>query len=121
MEIHVFCDASEYAVAAVGFVVQPVTGSRSMVFAKCRVASLKAKSIPRLELDAAVLGLRVRSIIKRAYSELEITQFVMWTDARDVLFWLRSSARKYSIYVANRVSTILAETTIADWRWVPTT
>ena len=38
---------------------------------------------------------------------------------RDVLYWLRSTTRRYAPYVANRVGTILRTTKVEDWRWVP--
>ena len=119
VQLHIFCDASENAIAAVGYIVQPSSGARSMCFSKCRVAPLKMKTIPRLELDAAVLGIKVLDIIVRA-APCTFTRTVFWTDARDVLYWIRSTERKYTTYVANRVSIILASSSIDQWRWVPT-
>lgn len=66
VELHMFCDASETAIAALCYVVQrraDETVVRSLVMAKCLVAPLKAKSIPRLELDAAVLAVRVYRMV----------------------------------------------------------
>lgn len=40
-------------------------------------------------------------------------------DARDVLYWLRSSTRRYTPYVADRVSNILGDSLVKQWRWVP--
>ena len=120
VEIHVFSDASENAIAAVAYVVQRSSGARMMCFSKSKVASVKAKSIPRLELDAATLGVRVLKIVLKAHPWRDVARVVMWTDARDVLFWIRSTERRYSAYVANRVSTILSSTSVENWRWVPT-
>lgn len=120
VEFHIFCDASESAMAAVGYVVELATRHRRIVLAKCRVAPLKAKSVPRLELDAAVLGVKVLGLMQRTTAWQQVSGYYLWTDARDVLYWLRSRERKYSVYVANRVSTILAATPLSSWRWVPT-
>lgn len=120
VDLHVFCDASENAIAAVAYVVQISTGSVMMCFSKCRVAPLKSKSVQRLELDAAVLGVRVMEIVKKANPWPNIARTVMWVDAREVLYWIRSTERRYKIYVANRVYTILSSTRVDDWRWVPT-
>lgn len=120
VELHIFCDASEDALAAVGYVVQPSTGARMMCLAKCKVAPMKSKSIPRLELDAATLGIRVLKMMSKARPWEDVQRVVLWTDARDVLYWIRSTTRRYTTYVANRVSTILKSTAVQDWRWVPT-
>lgn len=68
VELHVFVDASDSATACACYVVQRQPGGavvRSLVMAKCLVAPLKAKSIPRLELDAALLGVRVARIVTK--------------------------------------------------------
>ena len=121
VELHVFSDASENAICATGYVVQELPEGRisSLCFAKCLLAPLKTKSIPRLELDAAVLGTRVASVIRAAHP-WEVTKVHHWTDAKDVLYWLRCPYRRYSPYVANRVANLLSYTTEAQWRWVPT-
>lgn len=120
VELHVYADASETAIAAVCYVVrQGAHAIRSLVMAKCLVAPLKTKSIPRLELDAAVLAVRVLNMVRSADS-WNVARVCMWTDAKDVLWWLRSSTRRYKSYVANRVSNILDSTQVEQWRWTPT-
>lgn len=69
VDLHVFVDASENAICAVCYVVQRAPSGdsvRSLCFAKCLVAPVRAKSIPRLELDVAVLGIRVLKIVLKA-------------------------------------------------------
>ncbi|KAA3678092.1 uncharacterized protein DEA37_0010982 [Paragonimus westermani] len=66
VELHVFYDASEVGYGAVVYVCFcTVNGERcpSLLFAKSRVALLKAISIPRLELVAAVLAVRVYELL----------------------------------------------------------
>ena len=121
VELHIFTDASETAICATCYVVQSHGNDRksSLCFAKCLLAPLKTKSIPRLELDAAVLGVRVAGIVQGAHPwNVRGTHF--WTDAKDVLYWLRCPHRRYTPYVANRVANILSRTNVAQWRWVPT-
>lgn len=50
----------------------------------------------------------------------QVNRTVFWTDAKDVLWWLKSSTRRYTPYVANGVSNILSETSVEQWRWTPT-
>lgn len=122
VDLHVFVDASESAMAAAVYATtEKEDGSRcvALVMAKCRVAPLRTKSIPRLELDAAVLGVQVLGLVRAAKCWRE-RRVWMWSDARDVLYWLRSHKRRYSAYVANRVGKILRHTNVEDWRWTPT-
>lgn len=121
VELHVFCDASENAMAACVYVVQrsPTGTTTSLVLAKTKVAPLKTLSIPKLELEAALLGTRCLKIVLGA-NAFDVERTVMFTDAVDVLFWIRSYTRRYSSFVANRVGEILRTTEVAMWRWVPT-
>jgi len=59
-----------------------------------------------MELMAAVLALRLANCLESELSN-EIENGVFWTDAQDVLFWIRSNARKYPQFVALRVGEIL--------------
>lgn len=117
VDIHIFVDASESCMAAAAYVFNGQSGA--LVTAKCKVAPLRVKSIPRLELDAAVLGVRVLGIV-RASKCWRVRSVNMWSDARDVLYWIRCHRRRYTSYVANRVGAILRETLEEEWRWVPT-
>ena len=121
VELHVFTDASENAICATCYVVQENNELRrsSLCLAKCLLAPIKTKSIPRLELDAAVLGVRVANIVRDANAWPDC-RVHFWTDAKDVIYWLRSPHRRYSPYVANRVANILSNTELTQWGWVPT-
>ena len=69
-QLHIFCDASELAYGACAyFRIETKDGrhSCSFVFAKSRMAPLRQLSIPRLELQAAVMGVRMAETIKREH------------------------------------------------------
>lgn len=119
IQLHTFVDASELGYAAVVYLrfQQGDAVECAIVGAKSRVAPLKFVSIPRLELQGAVIGVRLARTISKALS-FKIDEFFYWTDARDVLCWLRSDHRRYSPYVAWRVSEILEVTDVESWRWV---
>ncbi|XP_062715630.1 uncharacterized protein LOC134291645 [Aedes albopictus] len=119
VQLHTFVDASEFAYAAVAYLRFEQNGKVecAIVSAKARVAPLRFVSIPRLELQAAVIGSRLAETIASSLS-LKIDERVFWTDSRDALCWIRSDHRRYSQFVAFRVSELLETTTISSWRWV---
>ncbi|XP_062710881.1 uncharacterized protein LOC134288963 [Aedes albopictus] len=121
IELHTFVDASEFGYCAVSYLRFEQGGQVDCVLvgAKTRVAPLKFVSIPRLELQAAVVGTRLAKSIQEGHS-IRIMQRYFWTDAADVLCWLRSDHRTYSQFVAFRISDILESSDISEWKYVPT-
>ena len=67
MALHLFGDASESEYGAVAHVCSDLDGMRTVTlwFSKARVAALKAVSLPRLDLSAAVLAVRIYETIKQ--------------------------------------------------------
>ncbi|XP_062553818.1 uncharacterized protein LOC134219136 [Armigeres subalbatus] len=121
IDMHVFVDASESAMSAVVFLRFSKGGQLecSLVAAKTRVAPMKYTSIPRLELQAAVLGCRLAANVTRNLT-MNISKRTYWTDSRNVLCWLHADHKRYSAFVGSRISEMLESTDIHDWRWVPT-
>ncbi|XP_058448836.1 uncharacterized protein LOC131428813 [Malaya genurostris] len=121
IQLHVFVDASENGMAAAAYLRFQDTKNIecTLLCAKTRVAPLKFLSIPRLELTAAVIGTRLVNSLVTELS-LEISKRFYWTDSRNVLCWLQSDHRRYSPFVAARISEILETTEVSEWRWVPT-
>lgn len=122
LELHTFTDASESAYAAVLYwrVIRP-DGSiaTSLISAKARVAPLKVLSIPRLELQAAVMGSRMTEAAIEEHDMKPHEKF-FWTDSRTVLTWLKTGARSYKPFVAHRIAAIEENSSLKEWRWVPT-
>ncbi|XP_033228869.1 uncharacterized protein LOC117180478 [Belonocnema kinseyi] len=121
IQLHVFCDVSEQAFAACAyFRIQGTRGMKvSLVIAKSRVAPLKILTIPRFELQAAVMACRLSQFISSQHT-FRIEKTVFWTDSRTVLCWLKSDVRKYLPFVAHQIAEIVDNTSVSDWRWVPT-
>ncbi|XP_053686825.1 uncharacterized protein LOC128736374 [Sabethes cyaneus] len=121
IELHIFCDASENGMAAVAYFRFEEAGNVecALIGSKTRVAPLKFLSIPRLELQAAVIGARLAECIGKSH-RMKIARRVFWTDSRDVVCWLRSDHRRYSQFVAFRISELLDTTQVSEWRWLPT-
>lgn len=76
-------------------------------------------SIPRLELQAAVLGARVMTNIMENQS-IQITEIFFWSDSATVLHWIRNEKRQCKPFVANRISEIKETTSPKQWFKVPT-
>lgn len=121
-EVHLFGDASETACCVVAYLREEGQDGRinlTFLGSKCKVAPLKPLSIPRLELQAALMAARFNAEIrKNMKSNLGLTTF--WTDSTTVLSWIQSDPRSYSTFVANRLGEIDELTQAKDWRWVPT-
>ncbi|XP_041983271.1 uncharacterized protein LOC121736254 [Aricia agestis] len=119
-ELHIFCDASEKVYSAAVYFVSMNNNTKTarLVTGKAKVAPLKPISIPRLELQAAVLGSRLAESVKRE-SDYKITKSYYWSDSKTVLAWIRSDPRTFKSFVAHRLAEIESTTTPADWRWVP--
>ena len=122
LQLHVFCDASEKAFGAAlywRFGHHDGTVTSSLVTAKARVAPLKPLSIPRLELQAALLGARLAATVHEEHDYC-CSRTVFWSDSWTVICWLKSDARTFKPFVANRVGEIQDLTESGTWRWVPT-
>ncbi|XP_058827023.1 uncharacterized protein LOC131687005 [Topomyia yanbarensis] len=121
VQMHAFVDASENGFAAVIYLRfrQGDIIECAQVGAKTKVAPLKFLSIPRSELQTAVIGMRLAETITKSLS-FEVIKRFFWTDSRDVIYWLNSDHRRYSQFVAFRVSEILDATNAAEWYWIGT-
>ena len=115
-----FADASEGTMCAVAYLrskPKEYSAELAFVIGKCRVAPMRHLSIPRLELQAAVMAVRLKEqIVKEHESMIHSCNF--WTDSSTVLQWIHSSHRKQQVFVANRVAEILDTTNASQWNHV---
>ncbi|XP_018377652.1 PREDICTED: uncharacterized protein LOC108770515 [Trachymyrmex cornetzi] len=120
IQLHGFSDASQLAMAA-GVYVRVETPDFeirvNIVCAKTKVAPLKKLTIPRLELNAALMLSRLMTTVQTALA-LEDKPIFMWTDSSVVLTWVTSHPAKWKDYVRNRVSTIQDMLPSASWQFV---
>ena len=92
-QIHVFADASEVAFGAAAywrFETQDHSYHCSFIFGKTRLALIKPLTIPRLEVQAAVMTMRMSQTIQK---ELDVipSQITYWTDSITVLSYIKRS------------------------------
>lgn len=86
-ELHCFCDASNTAYAAVVYSrVETAQGVFvSLLQAKSKVSPMKTVTIPRLELCAAVLLVRLAERVKGSLATVDIDSVFYWSDSSTVL------------------------------------
>ena len=117
IQIHAFCDASTVGYGAVVYLrVQYLDASikNAFVIAKSRVAPLKPLTIPRLELQGAVVAVRlVQTVLKTL--RIKIDQIFYWTDSFTVLQWIKSKHRKFHTFVSHRIAEIIEFSTPESW------
>ena len=86
---------------------------------KSRVSPIKHTTIPRLELTAATVAVKVAALV---IEELKINDLhtCYWTDSKIVLGYIFNDMKRYKVYVANRVQVIRSYTKKEQWRYVDT-
>ena len=120
-ELHTFCDASEEAFSAVVYLQSLYADGNvvcSMVMAKTKVAPKKVLSVARLELQAALLGARLATYVRKALTR-PVNRLVFWTDSKCVIGWVRSTSVWYKPFIAHRIGEIQTLTDSKSWRHVP--
>ena len=122
VQLHHFSDASQIGYGQCSYVRMIDDRNQvhcSLVMAKARVAPVRPVTIPRLELTAAVLSVRIAKYVKLQLNYEEVTE-VFWTDSDVVLGYISNDARRFHVYVANRVAQIREYTEPSQWRHVDT-
>ncbi|XP_076853956.1 uncharacterized protein LOC143509279 [Brachyhypopomus gauderio] len=120
-ELHHFSDASSRGYGQCTYIrlVSEDNVHCALIMGKARVAPTKVVTIPRLELTAAVISAAVSSMLKEEL-ELRIDEEHFWTDSRVVLGYVSNEARRFHVFVANRVQRIRETTDPQQWHYVDT-
>jgi hypothetical protein len=122
IELCGFADASDKAYGACVYVRIKSSETHyetTLLCARSRVTPLKNLSLPRLELCAAVLLSQLMHKIMESV-DVKFTRIHYWSDSTIMLAWIKSAPRKWSTFVANRVSTIPDTSDPNDWYHVDT-
>ena len=86
----------------------------AFIIGKARNAPVKFVSIPRMELQAAVLATRMFKMLREEL-ELNISRTYLWTDSEIVLHYLTNEKRRLQTFVDNRLEEIKEHTFVEDW------
>ena len=122
VEMHHFSDASTNGYGQCSYLRLEDTEGQihcSLLMSKARVAPLKTLTIPRLELSAALVSVRVSSLLQNELKYQNPTH-IFWTDSRVVLGYISNDSRRFHVFVANRVQQIRDVTSPSQWRYVET-
>ncbi|XP_067945389.1 uncharacterized protein [Watersipora subatra] len=119
-QIHVFNDASLKGYGACCYLRQvgkDGTVHTMLLFGKSRVAPLKPVTIPRLELQAAVIAVRISKLVSREL-KLSFEEMYFWCDSQIVLGYIANESKRFHMYVANRIHEIHQNSTPSQWHYV---
>ncbi|UYV70904.1 hypothetical protein LAZ67_8001068 [Cordylochernes scorpioides] len=122
LELRGFCDASESAYSLVVYMKSRFKSGHvqvTLIAAKTKVAPLKATSIPRLELCAALLLSNLYDSICSSLL-LQIERVILWTDSQIVLCWIKSESKHWKPFFGNRIAEIQRLTLQSSWYYVST-
>jgi hypothetical protein len=120
LELHHFSDASQNAYGCCTYLrclAENGDVHVSLLMSKSKVAPLKQTTIPRLELQAAVLAAKVDHMLKQQL-ELDLSPSQFWTDSEIVLKYISNETRKFHVFVGNRISIIRELTQPSQWHYV---
>ena len=92
-----------------------------LLCAKTRLAPTKTQSVPRLELQAMLLGAQLLTSVQQALASTMYlcTRVDAYTDSTVALAWAKSEPARWNVFVANRVTKIQELTSPDMWRHVP--
>ena len=124
-ELHMFGDSLQDVFSAVGFLRAQETCTSgeiktdlAFVLRMARVASIKVMTVPKLELQAALLAARLNREICRALTAT-VDKVFMWTKTTIVLQCIKS-INKHPIFIANCLSEFPENTSVDQWNHVAT-
>ena len=120
LELHHFSDASEVGYGAASNLRLIDDQGRihcGLVMAKSHVAPLKAVTIPRMELTAAVVSVKLHKFITEQL-DLPINRTVFWTNSTILLQYIRNEAKSFQTFVTNRPSIIHDTSSLCQWSHV---
>ena len=88
---------------------------------KTRLAPINEKqlTIPRLELQAAALGCRIRSVIVEE-TKCEFKAVYLWMDSKIVINYIKNKTTNFGVFIAHRINEIRNNSTVNEWHYVST-
>ena len=121
--MHIFTDTSTYAYDAVVYFRYNKgndTGC-SFIMNKSSLSLIKEKTptVPKLELQAAVVACRMKNVILDE-AKFGIKSVHFWCESKTVINYSKNETTNFGVYIAHRVNEIRRSSSINDWYYVPT-
>jgi hypothetical protein len=119
-QVHHFSDASELGYGVATYVrLENIDNQVHCVLltSRSRVAPLKKITIPRLELSAATLAVRMQHMILKHLS-YDVQAVYYWTDSMAVLRYIWNESSRFQTFVANRLAVIRDGSEVEQWKFV---
>ena len=90
------------------------------ILAKSRLAPLKETllTIPRLELQAALIAARMKGIVLYEIS-FKPRAIFLWTDSKTVLRYIQDKKGHFPMFVMHCINEIKQLLEISDWHYIP--
>ena len=121
-QLHHFSDASEKGYGQCSYLRMKGNDGKiyvSLVMSKSRVSPIKACTIPRLELTAALVSVKVSNFLKKEL-KVQISKEIFWVDSKAVLGYIFNESKRFKVFVANRTEEIRKFTLPTQWKYIPT-
>ena len=119
-QLHIFSDGSRVGYGAVAYLRLVNSFDQihcSFVMGKAWLAPIHEITIPRLELTAAVISVKLSEIIREEL-EIETDRVNYWTDSTTVLKCLNNDSKRFHTFESNRLTIIRSGSSVSDWRYV---
>lgn len=119
-QLHHFADASENGYGTVTYLLLTNEHDQrtcTFMMGKSRVAPLKQVTIPRMELTAATIAVKMDRMLRQEL-QIDLEESNFWTDSTTVLRYIENDSTRFKTFVANRVSLIREASKPSQWRYV---
>ena len=91
-----------------------------LILAKSRLAPLKERllTIPKLELQAAVIAARMKETVLDEIS-FQPREIFLWTDSKTVIRYIQNEKGHFPMFVKHRINEMKQLSKISDWHYIP--
>ena len=122
ISLHTFGDGCHIGYGAACYVRQVDQSGNiavSLAMGKARVSPLKMVTIPRLELTAATVAVKIGAMVSGQLRQ-KATRMFYYTDSKVALGYILNDVKRFRVYVGNRQNLVRSHSKKEDWAYVDT-